>query len=101
MSSLIQSLEAEITDALTRFQQDDRRETVKDSLLDLLNPDEAPYLTMSQALARMDVAHNEIKTAIDAGKTYPWISPRLAAVAFEGVFEFVIAFTDDSLSPFD
>jgi hypothetical protein len=87
MSALVQSLEAEITDALTSYQQDGRRQDVKDALLDLVNPNEGPYLAISQALARMDNAHNEIRAAIAAGKTYPWISPRLAAMAFEGIFE--------------
>jgi hypothetical protein len=87
MASLTQSLEAQITDALVMFQGSGGKDAVKDALIGLVNPDEPPYVTMNQALARMAAAHTLIQTARDAGDTFAWVSPRFAAAAFEGIFE--------------
>jgi hypothetical protein len=85
MSTLTVFLENQIKNTLLGFEP--AREAVKDAAIDLANLDEAPYTALNGALARMASTHIAIKTALAAGNLFAWVSPRLAAVAFEGVFE--------------
>jgi hypothetical protein len=85
MSALTQFLEDHIVSALQDYQQSNV--DVKGVAIDLINPDEPPYVAVNHALARMSVVHTEIQNARDAGDLYPWVLPRFASMAFEGIFE--------------
>ena len=88
MSALTTTLESRITDALKLYQATGGTDAVKETVTDLFNLDEtAGYTLANHALARMMQAHIDIRNARDAGDLYAWVSPRFAAVAFEGVFE--------------
>jgi hypothetical protein len=89
MSALTTLLKNRIVADLTAYEP--IRKTVEDAALDLVNLNKAPYQTLNNALTRMAAVHTTIAAELTAGNLYKWVSPRLAAVAFEGVFEASVA----------
>jgi len=89
MSALTNLLKNRITNELVSYEPN--RQLVEDAALDLFNLNKKPYQTLNNALARTDAVHTVIAAQLAAGNLYKWVSPRLAAIAFEGVFDASVA----------
>ena len=89
MSALTSLLKTRITGDLAAYEPN--RQAVEDAALNLFNLNKKPYQTLNNALGRTDAVHTVIAAELAAGNLYKWISPRLAAVVFEGVFDASVA----------
>jgi hypothetical protein len=89
MSALTTLLTTRIENDLIAYEP--QRQAVEDAAADFLNLNKKPYQTLNTALARTDTVHDIMVNELAANNLYPWVSPRLAAIAFEGLFEASVA----------
>lgn len=68
-------------------------EKVQQLLVDLaVKPTSNPYQSLSHANARLAAVTEQLKLELTNETVFPWIIPRLASLAVEGIFELCVAY---------
>jgi hypothetical protein len=96
MPTLSQVLEARVIKELLDFQNPLKgggTKGVVEKVIDVVvNQTGNPYDALDFIRVRLSYVTDAIKAELVAGNVSPWVFPRLAALAFEGVFETCVAY---------